>query len=150
MTRDGERIEARALILRALATASGLTETALKRIADLSTSLFHEVIPDLLAEGLVVISHGDGHRIPTGYHLVRVNEPLEPQEGPVTPLAAQVLARLGTRAEGARALAKALDLSIGLVQQALDELETSHLVNRSQVGMLVIYRAQQPHFGHGP
>ena len=141
MTRDVERTEARTLILRALATASGLTETALKRITDLSTSLFHEVMPNLLEEGLVVVSHGDGRRIQTEYHLVRIDEPLEPLEGPVTLLAAQVLARLGNRAEGARALAKVLDLEIGVVQIALDELEAFGRVRRSQVGMLVIYRA---------
>ena len=141
MTRDDERTEARALILRALATASGLTESALKQMANLSTSLFHEVMPDLLGEGLVVISHGNGHKIQTEYHLVRIQEHLEPLEGPVSPLAAQVLARLGNRAEGARALAKALKLEISVVQFALDELETFQLVKRTQVGMLVIYRA---------
>ena len=41
MTRDNERTDARALVLRALATASSLTETALKEMANLSTSLFH-------------------------------------------------------------------------------------------------------------
>ena len=141
MTRDDERTEARVLILRALATASGLTETALKQMVNLSTSLFHEVMPDLLGEGLVVVSHGDGHRIQTEYHLVRVDEQLEPLEGPITLLATQVLARLGDRAEGARALAKALDLEVGVVEQALDELEAFRQVRRSQVGMLVIYRA---------
>ena len=140
MTRDDERTEARALILRALATASGLTESALKQMANLSTSLFHEVMPDLLGEGTVVVSNGNGHRIQTEYHLVRVDEPLGAQEGPVSPLATQVLARLGNRAEGARALAKALDLEVCAVQVALDELEAFRLVKRTQVGMLVIYR----------
>ena len=144
MTRDDERTEARALILRALATASGLTETALKQMANLSTSLFHEVMPALLGERLVVVSHGDGHKIQTEYHLVDVQEHPEPLEGPVTPLAAQVMARLGNRAEGARTLAKALDLDVGEVQQTLDELEAFRLVDRSQVGMLVIYRARRP------
>ena len=144
MTRDDERTEARALILRALATASGLTESALKQMANLSTSLFHEVMPDLLEEGPVVVSHGDGRRIQTEYHLVDMQEHPEPLEGPVTLLAVQVLVRLGNRAEGARTLAKALDLEVSEVQQALNELEAFRLVNRSQVGMLVIYRARRP------
>ena len=98
-------------------------------------------MPDLLEEGRVVVSHGNGHKIQTEYHLVRVDEPLGAQEGPVTLLAAQVLARLGNRAEGARTLAKALELDVSVVQVALDELEACQLVKRAQVGMLVIYRA---------
>ena len=142
MTRDDERTQARKLLLTALGAASGdgVTEAQLKRTTDISTSLFHEVMPDLLGEGLVVISHGNGHRIQTEYHLVRLQEHLEPLEGPITLLATQVLARLGNRAERARALAKALQLEIGVVQLVLDELEAFHLVKRTQVGMLLIYR----------
>ena len=142
MTRDDERTQARKLLLTALGAASGdgVTEAQLKRTTDISTSLFHEVMPDLLGEGLVVISHGNGHRIQTEYHLVRLQEHLEPLEGPITLLATQVLARLGDRAERARALAKALQLEIGVVQLVLDELEAFHLVKRTQVGMLLIYR----------
>ena len=51
-----------------------------------------------------------------------------------------MLTRLGNRAEGARALAKTLDLETSVVQLALDELEGFQLVKRTQVGMLVIYR----------
>ena len=143
MTRDDERRQARKLLLTALGATpdQGVSEAQLRRSANIGTSLFHEVLPDLLGEGLVVVSHGDGHRIQTEYHVVRLQEHPEPLEGPVSPLAAQVLARLGNRAEGARTLAKALDLEVGTVQQALGELETFGLVRRSQVGMLVIYRA---------
>ena len=136
-----EHTEASARRISALATANGLTETALKRMTNLSTSLFHEVMLDLLGEGRVVLSRGDGHKIQTEYHLVRVDEQLGPLEGPVTPLAAQVLARLGNRAEGARTLAKALDLEVSTVQVALDGLEAFQLVKRTQIEMLVIYRS---------
>lgn len=142
MTRDDERRQARELLLTALGATpdQGLSEAVLRRTTNLSTSLFHEVLPDLLGEGLVVVSHGDGRRTQTEYHLVRIQEILEPFEGPVSPLAILVLTRLGNRAEGARALAKTLDLETSVVQLALDELEGFQLVKRTQVGMLVIYR----------
>lgn len=142
MSRDDERTRARKHLLTALGATPGvgLSEAQLRRTTDISTSLFHEVMPELLGEGRVVVSHGDGWKTQTEYHLVQVQEHLEPPEGPVSPLATQVLARLGNRAEGARALAKTLELEIGLVQFALDELEAFRLVRRTQVGMLVIYR----------
>ena len=143
MTREEECRAARQLLLTALASTPGIgmTETSFRRITSVGTSLFHEVMPDLLGQGLVVISHGDGRRTQTEYHLIRVQEDLKPLEGPVTVLAARVLAQLSLRAEGARALAKTLGLEVGVAQMALDELEAFRLVRRSQVGMLVIYRA---------
>ena len=56
-------------------------------------------------------------------------------------LGAAVLIEVRKRAESARALAKRLNLDVPLVQEALNELEKFGWVSRSQVGMLVIYRA---------
>lgn len=142
MTRDDERTQARKHLLTALGANpdQGLSEAQLRRTANIGTSLFHEAMPELLEEGRVVVSHGDGRKTQTEYHLVRIQEILEPPEGPVSPLALQVLARLGDRAEGARALAKVLELETHVVQFALNELEVFQLVKRTQVGMLVIYR----------
>lgn len=143
MTRDEERTLAREHLLTALkgAQGQGVTETHLRRATAISVSLFHEVMPELLEEGRVVVSHRDGRRYLTEYHLLSVPEHHVPPEGPLSLLAAQVLARIGTRADGARGVAKALGVDLAVVQQALDELETFRLVGRSQVGMLSIYRA---------
>lgn len=102
MTRDDERTQARKLLLTALGAApgEGVTEALLRRTTNVGTSLFHEVMPELLGEGLVVISHGDGRRTQTEYYLVRVHEHTEPLEGPVTLLMAQVLARLVRLTQG--------------------------------------------------
>ena len=145
MTREEERTLARKLLLTALGATpdEGVTEALLRRTTNISTSLFHEVMPELLGEGLVVVSHGDGRRTQTGYHLVKLQVHQKPLEGPVSLLAVQVLAQLSHRAQGARALEKALDLDGTLVQQALGELEGFCLASRRQVGMLVIYRAVQ-------
>lgn len=142
MTRDDARTQARELLLTALKANpdQGLSEAQLRRTANLGTSLFHEVMPDLLREGRVVVSYGHGHQLQTGYHLVSIREDLAPLEGPMTPLAMQLLTQLGNRAEGTKALAKGVGLHVSVVQQALDELESFRLVSRSQVGMLVIYR----------
>ena len=143
MPRDEARAEAQQLLLRALGAnpTVGMTEGSLKRVTLLSTSLFHEAISELLEQKAVVISQGDGHRNVTQYHLVKIQVDGGVQEGPVSLLAATVLDRLRTRAEGTRALAKGLELDADLVQRALDELDVLGLVSRSQVGMLVIYRA---------
>ena len=145
MTRDDERRQARKLLLTALGAApeKGFLEAQLRRITNVNISLFHEVMQGLLGDGLVVVSHGDGHRIQTEYHLVEIQEHLEPLEGPATLLAAQVLAQLSNRAEGTRALAKALSVEVGAVQLVLDELEAFRRVRRTQVGMLVIYRSHE-------
>jgi DNA-binding MarR family transcriptional regulator len=103
--------------------------------------MFQEAMGPLITTGQVAVSQSDGRQFKTTYYLVQQKEQSDSQEGPISPLAMQVLARLGDRAQGARALAKALELDVNVVQTALDELEAFGLVRRSQVGMLVIYRA---------
>lgn len=141
MSRDNERNQAQHLLLTALGSISGtgLTETALRSAAGLSLSRFHEAMPGLLASGRVVISQGNG-RQQTEYHLVPVRLDHRTQEGPLSPLAQAVLNGLGKRAEGARALAKRLNIDAQIVQGALEDLERFGRVRRSQVGMLVVYR----------
>ncbi len=142
MPRDEARAEAQTLLLRALESqpGTGMTEGSLRRLTGLGLSLFHEAISVLLEDRKLTVSQGDGRRTQTEYHLVQAQQQAGKQEGPVSPLAAQVLGRLGNRAEGTRAISKALNLGLSQVQQALDELESFRLVQRSQVGMLVIYR----------
>lgn len=142
MTREDELITARQLILKALASTEGTSESALRQLTNLGISLFHETMTPLLEDGLVVISQGDGRRIPSRYHLVS-GQPAETarQEGPISPIAARLLKHLGNRAEGVRSLAKSVCLEVSAVQSAVDELESRRLISRRQVGMLVIYRA---------
>lgn len=74
MTRDDAWTQARELLLTALGTVPGEggTEAFLRQSTNIGTSLFHEVIPDLLGQGLVLVSHGEGCRIQPQYHLVNV------------------------------------------------------------------------------
>lgn len=143
MPRDEARVEAQTLLLRALGSqpGTGMTEGSLRRLTGLGTSLFHEAMSVLLEDRKLTVSHRDGRRTQTEYHLVQTQEQAGPQEGPLSPPAAQVLDRLGPRAEGVRAISKALEMGVDQVRQALDELESFRLVQRTQVGMLVIYRA---------
>jgi len=142
MPRDDERAKAQQLLLTALASTSsvGMTEGALRRMTDLTQSLFQEAMQGLTGTSQVVVSQGDGHKNHTEYHLVEQQRQVL-REGPLSTLAVTVLARLQYRAEGARAISKTLEVDLGHVQSALDELEASGEVSRSQVGMLVIYRA---------
>ena len=142
MSRDEARSEAQQLLLRALASqpGSGMTEGSLRQLTGLGLSLFHEAMQKLMETQQVTVSQSDGRRNQTQYHLVQQSVQ-DPQEGPVSPLAALVLARLRSRPEGTRSAAKGLEREFNLVQQALDELEAFGLVRRSQVGMLVVYCA---------
>ncbi|ULH15492.1 hypothetical protein MF271_16505 [Deinococcus sp. KNUC1210] len=145
MPRDDERSQAQQLLLTALGATLGVgvTEATLRRVTGLSLSKFHEAMPVLLEAGRVVVSQGNGRQHQTEYHLVPVEFDYSAQEGPLSLLAEAVLSELGRRAEGARALAKRLNLDVPPVQWALNELEAFGRVRRSQVGMLVIYRATE-------
>ena len=146
MPRDDERTRAQQLLLTALGATpgTGLTEAALRNVTGLGLSLFHEALPVLLEAGRVVVSQGNGRQHQTLYHLVLVQLDCGAQEGPLSPLAGAVLSGLERRAEGARALAKRLNLTVPPVQGALEELEAFGWVYRSQVGLLVIYRVKNP------
>jgi len=141
MLRDEASTEAQQLLLTALRSTRGLgmTESALRRMTDLSPSLFQEAMQALMATKQVVVSQNDGHKKHTEYHLVQQQRQVL-TEGPLSPLAVTALARLHNRAEGARAISKTLEVELNLVQSALNELEAAGQVSRSQVGMLVIYR----------
>jgi len=117
-----------------------MKESVLRRMTNLGPSLFQEAMKTLMATTQVVASKQESRPHLTEYHLVQQQEWHEPQDGPLSPLATTVLEWLSTRAEGARGLARALEIEVSLVQQALDELETAGRIKRSQVGMLVIYR----------
>jgi len=141
MPRDEASAKAQQLLLTALRSTPGLgmTEGTLRRMTDLTQSLFQEAMQALTGTKQVVVSQGDGNKNHTEYHLVQQQRQVL-REGPLSPLAVTVLARLHHRAEGARAVSKALEIELSLVQSALDELEAAGQVSRSQVGMLVIYR----------
>lgn len=144
VARDDARTQARKLLITALGATpgEGVTEAVLRRTTNVSHSLFHEVMPDLLGEGLVVISHGNGRKVVTEYHLVTpVQTELAIQEGPITPLAESLLLYLRDRAEGVRSLAQRFEVDVTVVEVTLNDLTARGLVTRRQVGMLVIYRA---------
>jgi len=142
MPRIEKSTQAQQLLLTALRSTpgQGMTEGVLRRMTDLNPSLFQEALQLLIAEQQVAVSHRDGRQRQTEYHLVQRQKVREAQDGPLSPLATTVLERLNTRAEGARLLSRALNVELGLVLLALDELEAAGQVSRSQVGMLVIYR----------
>jgi len=142
MSRADERTNAQQLLLTALRSTPGvgMTEGVLREMTNLGSSLFQEAMNILLAIPQVVVIKQGGPRNLSEYHLVQQLEWREPHDGPLSPLAITVLDRLSIRAEGIRALVRALNIELSLVQQALDELESAGQISRSQVGMLVIYR----------
>jgi len=142
MPRTEKSTQAQQLLLTALRSTPGLgmTEGALRRMTDLNPSIFQEAMHLLIETQRVAVSQRNGRQTQTEYHLVQRQEVREVKDGPLSPVAMTVLERLNTRAEGARALSKALDIDLSWVQQVLDELEAAGQVSRSQVGMLVIYR----------
>jgi len=142
MSRADESAQAQQLLLNALKSTPslGMPEGTLRRMTNLRPSLFQEAMKALMATQRVVVSKQGGRQNLTEYHLVQQQERRGPQDGPLSPLATAVLERLNTRAEGARGLSKALNVELGLILLALDELEAAGQVIRRQVGMLVIYR----------
>jgi len=142
MPRTEKSTQAQQLLLTALRSTpgQGMTEGALRRMTNLNPSIFQEAMHLLIETQQVAVSQRNGRQTQNEYHLVQRQEVREVKDRPLSLLATMVLERLNTRAEGARGLARALDIDLSWVQQVLDELEAAGQVSRSQVGMLVIYR----------
>ena len=138
--RARELVNARLLVMKVLESRTGWTETDLRTASGLSQSVLHEILPQLIAMGEVVVSQSGPNRVVKQYHLALQDNHDSAQEGPLTPLAHQVLTTLRHQGEGARSLSNSLGLDLNMVQSGLDELLACRRVVRTQVGMLVIYK----------